>query len=52
MFSQSVTKGFFSVNEVMLLSLLVGLSGLAGQDLTRQIAKKFFTSVNDGHSNA
>ena len=40
-FSQSIYKGFTSMNEIMLLSLMVGgLSGLAGKNFTKETADK------------
>ena len=40
-FSQDLNKGFAGMNEIMLLSLMVGgLSGLAGKNFTRETAEK------------
>ena len=40
-FSQDLNKGFLSMNEIMLLSLMVGgLSGLAGKNFTKETAEK------------
>lgn len=40
-FNQGIHKGFASMNEIMLLSLMVGgLSGLAGKEFTQAIANK------------
>ncbi len=40
-FSHGINKGFASMNEIMLLSLMVGgLSGLAGKEFTQAIANK------------
>ena len=40
-FSQSMNKGFISMNEIMLLSLMVGgLSGLTGKEFTKELVNK------------
>jgi Na+/H+ antiporter NhaC len=40
-FSQSLNKGFISMNEIMLLSLMVGgLSGLAGKEFTKEVVNR------------
>jgi len=40
-FSQQLTKGFASMQEIMLLSLMIGgLSGLAGKYFTKELADK------------
>jgi len=40
-FSQSINKGFISMNEIMLLSLMIGgLSGLTGKQFTKEIVRR------------
>ena len=40
-FSQSLNKGFISMNEIMLLSLMVGgISGLTGKEFTQEVANR------------
>lgn len=40
-FSQSINKGFISMNEIMLLSLMVGgLSGLAGKEFAKEVVTR------------
>lgn len=46
-FSQALNRGFGSMNEIMLLSLMVGgLSGLTGKAFTRDLAHKLSTWVD------
>ena len=45
-FSQSMNKGFISMNEIMLLSLMVGgLSGLTGKQFTKEIVNRLSTFI-------
>lgn len=45
-FSQSMNKGFRDMNEIMLLSLMVGgLSGLTGKQFTKEIVNKLSSFI-------
>lgn len=46
-FSQTLNTGFVSMNEIMLLSLMVGgLSGLTGKEFTRELVNKLSVLVD------
>ncbi len=46
-FSQSLNKGFISMNEIMLLSLMVGgLSGLTGKEFTKEVVHKLSAFID------
>ncbi|MFP3017807.1 MAG: Na+/H+ antiporter NhaC family protein [Candidatus Tisiphia sp.] len=50
-FSQNLNKGFASMNEIMLLSLMVGgLSGLIGKDFTQEVAYRLSTWISRKNS--
>lgn len=52
-FSQGINKGFSSMNEIMILSLLVGgLSGLSGKDFITSLANSISNWIKDKNASS
>ncbi|MBN8511984.1 MAG: sodium:proton antiporter [Rickettsiales bacterium] len=52
-FSQGINKGFSSMNEIMILSLLVGgLSGLSGKDFITNLANSISNWIKDRNASS
>ncbi len=52
-FSQGINKGFSSMNEIMILSLMVGgLSGLSGKDFITKLANSISSWIKDKNASS
>lgn len=52
-FSQGINKGFSSMNEIMILSLMIGgLSGLSGRDFTTKLANSISNWIKDKNASS